>query len=429
MRFNLHSTDRAKRIAKSLKKELADRDVMVALARSQYLSARIFGYRDWHDLEQSVGKAPPSADDSRVLPEEAAARRARHIGALVEAGIPSDVAAAVITAVHPTDSSGVAKPGTRQLVWTESDGVHRTKTPIGPYRIGPWTRMDSFLSFGADPAARPWSLSYDHGYMPVGGGLGNFATLEEAKRHLEEYVSQAMIARAEEAAMNRPRYEFAEGEDAPDTEWGPATAMVTFAEGLVLYETEKHSYFVLDESWSSKLPEEFRQETEDGFAWYLEQDTGQAIVMCFPSLFTDTEKRHARKVLEDSYPHALQLIQGSRSEKVSRRAKKEIVGPLSEWDVLQCDPDESRPGYWIVRAVRCEYWGSPAESDKKLFATHVFRVPDAAVSSWRRPEREGAFAPGRFEFEDELYELLEIGDDGPTSAYDDEDVEPDFPSR
>jgi hypothetical protein len=77
----------------------------VALGRCQHLTARLYGYSSWHELQKAVGVEVPSLDDSLVDNQIAASRRLDQIDSLVSDGIEYTLSTYLIETLHPTRAS------------------------------------------------------------------------------------------------------------------------------------------------------------------------------------------------------------------------------------------------------------------------------------------------------------------------------------
>lgn len=103
MIFHANDSALAKRVAKSLKKELDDLVVPTTLGECQNVVARMYGFANWHEMEADLGRHVPSPDDGAASVEEVAIRRLRHV-AVLTAAFPRLEGAAprVVDAIAPT---------------------------------------------------------------------------------------------------------------------------------------------------------------------------------------------------------------------------------------------------------------------------------------------------------------------------------------
>jgi hypothetical protein len=72
------------------------------LSVCQELTARLFGYDDWHELIKSVGSAPESVDDLELEASAVLSRRDYQVQRLTEAGIAQSTACYLVETLHPT---------------------------------------------------------------------------------------------------------------------------------------------------------------------------------------------------------------------------------------------------------------------------------------------------------------------------------------
>lgn len=376
MRFYLGSIERAKRVSKSLKKHFEENNLLMSLSRSQALVARIYGYRDWHELAASIGSAPASLDDSELSHTELVARFVSQRSILIEEGIPGELATSVLEAVHPTGSaptksSDLTAPKAK---WAKTDAGFIGELEGKRYLVRQTDENDVLMPDG-------WVVMPDIQNLIM--VLGNGSTAEAAIKDFERRRRQADIADAEVKAKNRPSQDLEEGEG-PMTHWGPSRRATEYAPGIVSYETDKHTYLVLSAERLSQIPEEFRLVHEDGDSeLYLQQDAGQAILLCFPEVLTDSERAYAEKHLKRDFPNAFKRLKGDKSPDTVRKAKNEIVGPREEWVYMNDEPDHD-PDFIKIHAVRSSYWGADCEEiiERDRDVTFVFRVARSEFESW-----------------------------------------------
>jgi hypothetical protein len=117
-RFHLQSVRHPKNVAKNIKGFLETLGYEVKLSQAQALVAALYGYNDWHDLENSVHPGKPVGPvDSQLSPQAAAARRDRHLKTLRDFGIAPHASVLVIDKCAPTAGQPVLA---RELLWTAS---------------------------------------------------------------------------------------------------------------------------------------------------------------------------------------------------------------------------------------------------------------------------------------------------------------------
>lgn len=105
MRIHFSNISRPKSVAKNMKVALSSFVDNVALGRCQHLTARLYGYSSWHELQKAIGIEVPSPDDSLVDSQEAASRRMGQIDSLVSEGITPSLSVYLIETLHPTRAS------------------------------------------------------------------------------------------------------------------------------------------------------------------------------------------------------------------------------------------------------------------------------------------------------------------------------------
>ncbi len=104
MRFLFASAARPKAVAKQLHIALGQFSDDLKLSHSQELTARLYGYSNWHELTKSVGKSDPSLDDNQVSTEEAEDRHEYMLDKLVSSNVEIDIARYIIASLHPTSA-------------------------------------------------------------------------------------------------------------------------------------------------------------------------------------------------------------------------------------------------------------------------------------------------------------------------------------
>ncbi len=104
MRFHLKSTRRAKKVAQSLKRQLADRGRSLTLSECHAATARIYGYASWHELVKDTQRSRvKDQSDDAVSSDEAARRRQFHIEALADhLSLSQEEVGKIVTALAPT---------------------------------------------------------------------------------------------------------------------------------------------------------------------------------------------------------------------------------------------------------------------------------------------------------------------------------------
>jgi hypothetical protein len=106
MRFHAHSLARPKRVAKSLRKELASVSITASLPACQDAVAEMYGYAHWREMAADIGRHTPSVEDSAVDAATVAARRGRHVETLVkrlsELASRRSLAEKIVDAITPT---------------------------------------------------------------------------------------------------------------------------------------------------------------------------------------------------------------------------------------------------------------------------------------------------------------------------------------
>jgi Glyoxalase superfamily protein len=141
MRFHFSTTDRAKALAKQLRRALGEEAKDASLGTAQALVARMFGYRDWQELVQVTGTQPPSPDDDECDAETIVNRRRQYVASLSAGGLAQSVAERIIDRLHPSCVRRGGSPGSpydaqlRQLEALKSERAPWYKL-VAPYLDG-----------------------------------------------------------------------------------------------------------------------------------------------------------------------------------------------------------------------------------------------------------------------------------------------------
>jgi hypothetical protein len=106
MRIQFKNVTHPSRVAKSLKKRLAEYGHTFKLAKCQAIVADMSGYADWHELNKIAGTFSSSLPDALVGREELEERRCQYVAALTRAGVSFSVASVVVADVSPTSGGG-----------------------------------------------------------------------------------------------------------------------------------------------------------------------------------------------------------------------------------------------------------------------------------------------------------------------------------
>jgi hypothetical protein len=107
MIFHANNSALAKRVAKSLKRELSTLGVEATLGQCQNAVANMHGFANWHEMEADLGRHEPSPDDAAAPPQEVAIRRLHHLAVMTTSfpqaatAAPSIVDAIARTAWRP----------------------------------------------------------------------------------------------------------------------------------------------------------------------------------------------------------------------------------------------------------------------------------------------------------------------------------------
>lgn len=168
MRFEFTSVDRAKTLAKNLRRLAADAGIAITLNRARDILALMLGYRDWAEFDNVTSRhdRPPSPFDELLDPTALRQRLWKQAVVLGEAfGIEPGTAAPVVAdlraTAHPAGPHRLAGPSSLPLPWPVA---YRGWTPSGHILQG--FRMDR---------SKPWDPDRPFDAAPPGGGAPDLA--------------------------------------------------------------------------------------------------------------------------------------------------------------------------------------------------------------------------------------------------------------
>jgi hypothetical protein len=126
-RFFCRNTERPKRKAKVLKKELEQAGFTLGLTKCHGLVARMYGYRDWDEFCRAGRGADASPDDENVDEDVFTGRFWFQVQKLMEIGVSQAVAEDIIDRVRPTSTTYKTTPAeeTYESNFPDSDSHHK----------------------------------------------------------------------------------------------------------------------------------------------------------------------------------------------------------------------------------------------------------------------------------------------------------------
>lgn len=168
MRFQFTSVERAKTLAKNLRRLAADAGIGITLSRARDVLAGMLGYRDWAEFDTITGRhdRPPSPFDELLEPQALRQRLWDHSVVLAEAvGIEPGGAATIVAGLrataHPAGPHRLTGPSSLPLPWPVA---YRGWAPSGHILQG--FRMDR---------SKPWDPERPFDAAPPGGGAPDLA--------------------------------------------------------------------------------------------------------------------------------------------------------------------------------------------------------------------------------------------------------------
>lgn len=128
------------------------------------------------------------------------------------------------------------------------------------------------------------------------------------------------------------------------TPWGMAQASEIYADGVVFHSTASHGGIKLDRTRNAAMPAMLRVPC----GWYEEDCEWAKVVIGFPDLFTDYERRHADRTLREYYPERWEAVHGRALEPGESFAKDRRLfrkAHAHDWVVVSAITSKERPGF------------------------------------------------------------------------------------
>lgn len=241
----------------------------------------------------------------------------------------------------------------------------RILPPVAGLRTPRWkTETKTFGRWDAD------YLSYD--------------SLDEAKADVEDRYRHVVELRS----LPRQRDTFMT--EQKRTPWGIADSKTVYGEGVVCYGTPGHGGFHLDRKRNAKVHPALRKACGDG-SFYEEDGAYAAVILTFPELFTERERRISLVTMKNDYPHAYMAATGeplSPAESRTLRVEEHARAHASDWQAIAASHDEARPGMVQVIAtiggVRSNF---TTTVDEKVFLVPASEYKTGEVSFVIDPSR------------------------------------------
>ena len=128
------------------------------------------------------------------------------------------------------------------------------------------------------------------------------------------------------------------------TPWGLSQHAVRYADGIVAHSTAGHGGFSLSPERNRLVPSALRV----GGGFYEEDCAWVAVVIAFPELFTEFEKRHADDTLRNVYPQVWEEKHGKLLEPGQSRGKDRSRfdrDNADRWVVISAIQSRHHPGF------------------------------------------------------------------------------------
>jgi hypothetical protein len=397
--FNLHSTNHAKNVAKSLKRFLDAAGVPIKLSKSQALVAALYGYRNWYHLEKSIDPSRPVGPlDSELTPTEKAVRQLSQLAVLASNGIPNGVGQLLLYKISPT---GGELPN-QALDWhLDSEGRWQTLSHKEfQYRIYPGTHEEGLDPLGRGVSMFPLSDRTSildrlkgQGFTAIklcDGQPANYAVMqgqspEEIMSSINGDWEAYRIEMHELKRLNR------EPLDVRGCYAGmrnlPVTKGYFIAEGLYLLETDKYDYLRVDGSILRQLPAPFRRTDVvdgEGDDWII-SEMGGLICMLMPQFFTSGEVARGTKGMQECFPEAYRyLALGDQATQMDAiRAGRGFSSEQIAYNLVDV-VDQKKDGSGVVLASISSFFGPGHEDEPdqayRFDELHMFRVKNVNAS-------------------------------------------------
>jgi hypothetical protein len=403
IRFNVHSIQHPKNIAKSIKGTFCELGKPCKLHGAQALVADLFGYADWHDLEKSVNSSLPNGPlDADLSDDLLRERYTRNVNLLIKQGFTPTTARMLNEALSPTGGSGAK---TANPSWTiNKEGQLETPYQNGSIRIYSGT-LNPSLSLAAFSAPRQTLIE-----RLSGDGVSAIVIDGGKPSHIFHVGNDMKVLREEVDEMLRD--ELAHGHELKlmgrvtvkndDHTWvvGARNRIVesytNITDGITLLHTDAYDYLSVDYDQIQQMPEPLRpkvRKEDEGFAFQWSEH-GKIIPLLFGDAFTTTEILQAQEYVSSNYPDAYKflfsddVLTGADVIKASRGFSTNI------YDYHFHSIEETSDGKFTLLATISSYYG-PLEEPDIYEQVHMFRI---SPEDKDRLEYSRMFAQDDYEF-------------------------------
>jgi hypothetical protein len=376
MRIHFKSTKRPLAIAKRLRRELRAAQVDVSLGRAQAVTAELYGYADWHELDQLAGMEVESLDDDKAGPEVALQRLNHQILVLAKL-VDRNRAKEILLKIRPAQASY------NQPINTKSE----TTRTWAPFANGEVTHAGRSC-YMVQPFGSGFDISCCHAQdlellKPHHFNRADWAeTPAAAKAKIEQMIEDERPRSTTEPTPTERRKVEAQDLDFQETPWEEIDYATIYAPGLVQLVCAAHGGFRVSKELVEQMPEVLRVRIEDdGFGWYEEDEKWSLVFLGLPQFFTAREQRQARRMVSETFPKALDYLDGRTSgPDALKRAKRFISEERFDWAASLRGP--TRPdGLVPVHTHINGYWGWRDLSDDDFRRLWTFLVPEKDLAS------------------------------------------------
>ncbi|WP_327210281.1 hypothetical protein [Rhizobium leguminosarum] len=158
--YRMKNDIRAKKVLKDLSRMLKEAGVETKHARLQDAVAGLFGYKNWAELNGSIGGMMKDVgpEDHELEPAALFVRKAAQASAIESLGVPKEKAVEMLAKLRPTGRAGGSVEASRRVP------VVSTRHDYHPYRLyGAWADLEAFVddfdgsSYGAEELLASWS--------------------------------------------------------------------------------------------------------------------------------------------------------------------------------------------------------------------------------------------------------------------------------
>lgn len=324
MRIHFTSDDRAKGVAKSLKRELAAIGHVISLKQAQHATAKAYGYPDWQVFTQVLGTLPPSHDDELCDDDTRSARFKQQVAAIITLGVSHDEAKRIVTQLRPT-AGGRSLKAITWAPFTQKRELGRLDYGDTPLETGVMalTEHVAFFVFPSTegdlcPVFEEIWLNKDR--MPT--GIGWWPAAPAIPGDDPTYETEALAMKAAEKtirqlnALDRKLLSEDETRAIKTPKGDTVTKAMNYGDGLIYYHEDRYVRgFRLSPERLKEMPAELRvNPDENGYGWYQDIDFSLVVATGIPRFFTEAEINNSYWHIKETFPGLFAIMSGIDSK-------------------------------------------------------------------------------------------------------------------